>query len=327
MRKRGTFKVVLGLYPPWWRAQYGAEVQAVSADLLAGGKSPWRVSLNLFSGAVRTRVSGANTPKEFAPWAGRTRASIVTTTIPLLVVLPFIFTVRQRFQMHFPVLRPNTMPLGPYGTNGAGRLAADALSLMAVTLVASIGTILLGYAELTRAVRAGSATDRPLRRVVRVPGLAAVLVVALWVGSLVVGPHRFLLHGGVSKPLDGHPALGHYLSVAAFAVLAVGWFVALVMSIMVAKRANFSLADLRTGKWIGITVSAFLWVIAAAAAISALALERQGAPLHPTFSVVSTSWGHWWILGALTLVLAATVSTAGAIATSRSWHVVSRLRP
>jgi len=233
-----TFKVVLGLYPPWWRARYGEEVHAISADLIANGKSPWRVSLNLLFGAVRTRVTGANTPREFASWAGRTRASIAVTTLPLLVVLPFLFTVRQRLQVHVPQLRPATLPLGPYGTNGAGRLAADALVLMAITVLPAIGTIVLGYAELTRAVRAGSPTDRPLRRVVRLPGVAAVVVVALWIASILVGPHSYVSHGGAFRPLDGHPAIGHVLSVAALAVLGVGWLFAIAMSIMVAQRGK-----------------------------------------------------------------------------------------
>jgi hypothetical protein len=63
--------LILRLYPPWWRSQYGEEVRTVSSDLLSDGRSVPKVVCNLFVGAVRARVTGAGAPRSYEHWAGR----------------------------------------------------------------------------------------------------------------------------------------------------------------------------------------------------------------------------------------------------------------
>jgi hypothetical protein len=94
---------------------------------------------------------------------------------------------------------------------------------------------------------------------------------------------------------------------------------------MVIRQGHLSLPDLASGKWVGITTSGILWVMASAAVISVVALWRQGSPEHATYSIVTTSWGSWWIAGVLTLVGAAAVSTLGTVQATRALRVTAEL--
>jgi hypothetical protein len=313
---------LLALYPPWWRERYGEEVRAIASDVIAGGRAPWRVSVDLLVGAVRTRVGGAATPRQFAHWAGRARASIVVATLPVLAVVPVTFSFLQSRQEQSP---DQTAPFGNYGVSEAGHVANYAIVVMALALVLAVSTLLWGYVDLSGAVRKRGDNDRRLRRLVRVPGLSILLAFALWVASIFARPNRYVGVQGASKPLDGHPALAHGLVVASAAGLGIGLAAALVMVVLVAKRATLSVPDLASGKWVGVTTSALLWVMATAAITSAIALGRQGSGRHPVYNVVITSWGSWWIAGVLILVLAAVVSTVGTATARHSLRVISQL--
>ena len=54
--------------------------------------------------------------------------------------------------------------------------------------------------------------------------------------------------------------------------------------------------------------------MAAAEVVAGVALGRQQSLRLPAYRVVSASWGHVWIAGGTALIVAATVSTLGAIA-------------
>jgi hypothetical protein len=278
---------------------------------------------NLFIGAVRTRLGGAGTPGQFEYWAGRTRASIVVATMPLLVALPVIL-FRQGLQDHIPPVRTGAAPLGPYGISYAGRIADDALVVLALVLLCAVSTILWGYAGLARAVRHDGRNHRGLRRLVSIPGVLAAAVLVLCVVARVVGPHAFLTQGGVTRPLDGIPALAHGLDVAAAAVLGLGLATALVMVVAVCRRAHLTVGDLASGRQVGVTTSVMLWVMAIAALTSAVALGRQGST--SAYSVVTISWGSWWIAGALILVAGALVSTLGTVQSTRALRMAAYLR-
>jgi hypothetical protein len=322
VRGSGLLDALLALYPPWWRARYGDEVRAISSDVIAGGRSPWRVSGNLLVGAVRTRVGGGATPRQFVHWAGRARASIVVATLPVLAVIPVIFSFLQERQDLPP---GQTTPFAFYGVSEAGHVADDAIVVMALAMVLAVSTILWGYVDLSGAVRKRGDNDRRLRRLVRVPGRSILCALILWVAAIFARPNEWLGVQGASKPLDGHPALAHALTVASAAFLGMGLAAALVMAVVVARRGTLSLPDLSSGRWVGVTTSVLLWVMATAAVTSVIALGRQGDAAHRGYDVVITSWGSWWIAGVLILVLAAVVSTIGAANATRSLRVISQL--
>jgi hypothetical protein len=321
MRRTWILKAILALYPPWWRARYGEEVRATCADVIAAGRSPWRVLGNLAFGALRTRLRGTNMPMQFECWAGRTRASIVVATLPVLAVLPVIFTFRQGEWN--PIGQTGTLPLDTFGLSGAGRVAEYAFAAMALAVVLAMSTLLWGYLDLAGAVRKRGHNDRRLRRLVRVPWLSAFTAVALWVTAIAVRRNRSL----GAQPLDGHPALAYGLVVAAAACAGLGLAAALILVVQVARRARLTMPDLTSGKWVALTSSALLWVVALAATTSMVALGRQASGSHPTTGIVTTSWGSWWIAGVLFLVAAAVVSSLGTASASRSLRVASQLRP
>jgi hypothetical protein len=162
---------------------------------------------------------------------------------------------------------------------------------------------------------------------VRLPAFTGALVVVFWVSGALVAPHAFLIHGGVVRPLGGHHALARGLYGAAAAALVVGLLGAIIMLVMVTRQGHLSLAALDSGKWVGVTTSGLLWVMASAGLVSVVALWRQGTLGHGTSRIVTTSWGSWWIAGALTLVGAAVVSTCGTVQASRALRVTAQLAP
>ncbi len=364
----------LGIYPSWWRARYGDEVRDVCSDAIAGGQSPFRVTAGLLVGAVRTRVGSRSTPKELPLWAGRTRAWIIFTTLPALVVLPlFFFTFRQG--------QRDGLPLVPSaGLTGAGRLAYDTFGLLAIagllvtgfvirayvvlagvpgrrpahghrmgritlrvvlsaTVVAvavavgavalfavvALGFVVWGHATVARGAERGRRPHRALNGLAPAPGIMAGLAVVAWISSELVGPHRYMDRHGVDVPLNGHPALAHGLVIGAGTALGIGWVMTFVSLILFVHGARVSMDELRFGRIVGTAVSILLWVMAGAALVSVLALADQGSPHQEGVTMVTTSWGHLWVAGAVTLSVAALLSTSGAVASWRSWKVTSRL--
>ncbi len=373
MRGASWIDAALAIYPTWWRTRYGDEVRTVSADAIIGGQSPFRVTAGLLVGAVRLRVSGRSTPKQFPLWARRTRAWIIFTTLPALVVLPLFFLTFKEGQRDGLPLVPSAVPTGP------GKAAYDAFGLLAVAgllvtgviigsyvilagtlgrrhdghrkgripltvalsvgLVAvavtegavalfaavALGFILWGYTTVTREAEQGGGPHRALHRLAEVTGIMAGLAVVGWIASEVVGPHRYLDSHGVDVPLNGQPALAHGLLIGAATALGTGWLVTFVSLILIVSGTDASREELRFGRIVGTTVSVLLWVMAGAALVSVLALESQASPHYSDMTTVTTSWGRLWVAGAVTLLVAATVSTSGAVASWRSWKVTARL--
>src|ERR1700730_17498643 len=64
MRKDAALSIALRLYPKWWRDRYLDEAQVVTNDLVATGRSRWRIATNLAFGAMRARLSAAGMPLE-----------------------------------------------------------------------------------------------------------------------------------------------------------------------------------------------------------------------------------------------------------------------
>lgn len=374
MNGNGGIDAVLGLYPPWWRERYGDEVRTVSSDAVAGGQTLMRVIIGLLAGAIRLRVTGTGTPKQFQPWASRTRACIVVATIPALVALPLFFlTLKVGLQDHLPLTL--SAPV-----NSDGHIAYDAIQIMALaglimmamtirgylvlvgvtpesggiehltrrTALVIVGCALLVVVEVTagvvpifalvtvgvvvwgsvtaaRAIRRRGAAGRALRHLLPVPGLLGGLAVLGWISSIAVGPDRFLDSHGVDVPLDGHVALAHSLVVASATALGLAWIATFAMLALLRQPARLRLGELQSGRRFGVGASLLLWVMAAAEVVAGVALGRQQSLRLPAYRVVSASWGHVWIAGGTALIVAATVSTLGAIAAARSWRVTAQL--
>jgi hypothetical protein len=371
----GGIDAVLRLYPAWWRARYGDEVRTVSSDAVAGGQSTRGVIIGLLFGAIRLRATGAGTPRQSERWARRTRACIIVTMAPVLVVLPLFFlTLKLGLEDRLPVTPSTTL-------SGDGHVAYDAIGIMALAGLMVMGTVIGGYMSLAgatirenrgiehrarhtalavvtcilivvvavtaglipvfalvalgfivwgsvlaaRSVRRSGATGRGLRRLVPVPGLLAGLSVVGCITATVVGPHRFVDRHGVDVPLNGHPAVAHSLMVASAVALGLAWTATFVMLAVLGRATRPGLQDLQSGRGFGVAASALLWVMAAAAMVSDLALGRQQSLHLPAYRVVTTSWGHGWMGGGPALIVAASVSTLGAIATVRSWKVTAQL--
>ncbi len=180
MNGNGGIDAVLGLYPTWWRDRYGDEVRTVSSDAVAGGQTRLRVIIGLLTGAIRLRTTGTGTPKQFQLWARRTRACILVTTIPALVVLPLFFlTLKVGLQDRLPVT--SSAPV-----NSDGHIAYDALQIMAIVGFIMMGTSIRGYTAVVGVARERSGIEHRTSRTASIIVACGLVVVAVTAGVVPI---------------------------------------------------------------------------------------------------------------------------------------------
>lgn len=186
---------VLRLYPQWWRARYGDEVRTVSSDAVAGGQSTLKVIIGLLFGAIRLRATGAGIPKQSELWARRTRACIVVTMAPVLVVLPLFFlTLKLGLQDNLPVTPSTTL-------SSDGHVAYDAIGIMVLAGLIVMATVIGGYVSLVGATRENREIDHRARRgALAIVACVPIVVVAVTAGVVPIfalGTLGFILWGSV----------------------------------------------------------------------------------------------------------------------------------
>ena len=310
----GAANIALKLYPPWWRDRYLEEAQAVTGDLIKAGRSPGRIALNLSGGALRARLTARGIPMEVGPWASRTRASIVLATAPTLAAVPVMLTIRQ-----VPAL-----PGGGGWTVSSSNLATTLYLVLLLAFVALVATMIWGYTSLSNGMTTRGKNSPGLRVLARMPGYVAALAVVLVIASIVIGPHRFISHGKGTIPLNGHPAAAHVLWVTAGVAFCFCWVISAVLLQAVAHRAELPLSSLRSGKRVSVAVSIFLWLMSAAALALSAVYSKRISELSGV-RIDSVVLGHSLLLLGIVLFVLSTASTLGAVLTSRSLKVVSRI--
>lgn len=314
MTKDKTVKAALKMYPSWWRDRYLEEAQVVASDLIDGGGSRWRIALNLSGGALRARLTARGMPMEAGPWASRTRTSIVLATAPTLAAVPLMLTIRQ-----VPAL-----PDSGSWTVPSSHLATMLYLVLLLAFGALVSTIIWGYTSLSNGVMTGGTNGPGLRVLARMPGCVAVLAVGLVIASVVIEPHRFISHGKGTIPLNGYPAAAHVLWDAAGVAFCLCWIVSAVLLLAAAHRAELPLASLRSGKRVSVAVSTVLWLMTAASLALSAAYSKQISELSGV-RIDSVLLGQSLFLLGTVLCVLSIASTLGAVLTSRSWKVVSRL--
>lgn len=312
--KSGAVNAALRLYPPWWRARYLEEAQSVADDLVGAGGSQWRIALDLSCGALRARLTARGMPMEIEPWTSRTRASIVLATAPALAVVPLMLTIRQ-----VPAL-----PDGSGSTMPLSHLATTFYLVLLLACVALISTMIWGYRSLSNGVTTRRENGAGLRVLARMPGYLAILAVGLAITAIVIEPHRFMSHGKVSTPLDGHPEAAHAFWVAAGVAFCLCWVVSVFLLQAVARRADLPPASLASGRAFGLAVSILLWLMSGAALAMSVVYSRRISELSGV-RLDSVLLGHSLLLLGIVLCGLSMASTLGTVLASRSWRVVSHL--
>lgn len=106
MSERRFAEAALRCYPLWWREVYAEEAGQLVADLSADGHSDLRLAVNLFKGALSTRLWARAMPPRADLWHSRARASIAVATLPFLGALPFVLfglQANEGYQTGLPV--------------------------------------------------------------------------------------------------------------------------------------------------------------------------------------------------------------------------------
>ena len=334
----------LRCYPDWWRARYADEVLAVSEDLTAEGKPPLRIAAGLVGGAIVARTEARGLPRSSEMWGLRTRVSIATATLPLMVLAPLVVvavagqTLRSPagpviwsgfniVPTHLQVIQRTPFalvpapPLTPVGL----LVSVSAFAMVALFLLALL-VLFFGWSRLSGAI-AGHAGDgrRRTQLLAWTPIFSILIDVALLVAIAWTHPSVWRSTGGRAlHSTDGHPAVAHALTTALPFVAGTGWVVGAFCVALAARRAETEPGDLRYGRTVATIVTTLFALMTAATVAWGIGLvlqARQAA--HGTFTVVAYGHPGYWLPLTCAFVVGAVLSVLGARAANRSWHVVS----
>ena len=340
MRGKAVVEQVLRCYPTWWRARFEQEVRSVAEDLLAEGRSPLGVCLNLLWGAVRTRTRATAMPRIYELWSVRTRISIAAATLPALLMAPLVLVAMGNSSPHSSAGRviPPSLPL--FGAGGAnllinskrGFVAApplapavsivnDAAFAILVLFLVTFVVLISGWGSLTGAIRR-SAT--PHRRSVVLLAWAPVFSLLADLALIIAqDPERPTRYVG-SRPVNGNPhavlVLGTILSIVA----ALGWLVSILCVALAARRAEVAPSDLRYGRTVSLMVAGLLTLLLAAYLCWGIGLALQThQAAHGNFTTLVNSRQDLWVPMVVILSGAVTLSTICASTARRSYRVIS----
>jgi hypothetical protein len=283
-------RTLLRLFPPAWRARYGAELEELLAQT-SGGHVPPRAALDLLRSAARERLRSAGLAGDGLPAGERARGG---TLLVLWAWLVFAIAglVVQRGGEHWQARTPahdRALPAGAFGTLEVGAAIGSAIVLAAIALA---------LPALVRLIQGGR--WREIRH---------WIVVSAWVsvGAVVaVGALVRWAHGLDQSQRNGHdlPYGAAFVACAVVVAAALGcWTVA---ATVVARRLELPPRVLQ------------LQAAAATCATAAMVV----------MAVATTVW--WMSLASSPLLLAATVSMAiaalaGGIGSARALQATRQL--
>ena len=350
MTSRSAIDLVLRCYPNWWQERYADEVRVVSNDLMAEGRSTFKVTLNLLGGAVRARSSAQGMPRTYGLWSTRTKVSIAAATLPWLVVVPLAVIVigNQRlhswagpvtwsgfsfFPTHLQTFSRGT-PVAALPLNSGGQVVLWAMFAFVLLFLTTFFVLISGWSGLRGAIKRSAALHR--RRLLLLawaPVVSLLIDIALMIAQNAVRyPARYVAGGRENGHFVGPhmvSSVAHASAASAFAVIVptvagIGWIVSIACIAVAARRAHVSPSDLRFGKSVSTIVATLfaLLVLAFATMWVGLIVQARQA-VHGSFTTISFPRQDLWLPMILVLLIAGLVSCTCAQAARRSWRVIS----
>lgn len=344
MTQSRSIRWALRCYPDWWRARYADEVLAVSEDLAAEGRPQFRIAVGLLGGAIAARTEARGMPRSPELWSRRTRVSIATATLPLMLVAPLVVFAVAGQNLHSsagPVIWsgfnivPNHLRViqrSPFGLVPAPPLtpvgllvSLSAFAMVGLFLVALI-VLFFGWSRLSGAIAGHAGQGRRRTQLLVWTPIFSILVDVLLLAA-IAWTHPSVWHstgGGPMIPTDGYPGVAHALTTALPFVAGAGWVLGAVCIAVAARRAETEPGDLRYGRSIATIVTALFALMTAATVAWGVGLvlqSRQAA--HGDFTTVTYSHPGMWLPISCALLVGVVLSGLGARAANHSWKVVA----
>lgn len=324
MTKRAITDVALLAYPTWWRDRYGAEVARLNDDLVADGRSPIGLALDLARGGIVMRITGAGMPEVGVLWRKRSK---------WLVAIPSMLTVLGSF-----LLLTAMTDWWSHVLPRRGATAQIATDLWTTALVAFWVLLMVALAAWRIVLKALGSTAGGRSRWARcglylpfalVPAEFGLSVLRSSLGShMALGPHAVQGVDGAHRTyavmvtVSDHPLLSAFLTatITAVAIAGTGLFIIAIVAAVrrVSANATFLIADTRIGMAIG-------WLCG----VSALTGGAAGAMIMragflPGSAHIGTSLPWWWWPCTLLLFLLSAGQLAGTRAARRCYLVAER---
>ncbi len=353
-----AIRLALRLHPRWWRDRYSEEVGLVSLDVIADGQSASRLAMNLLLDAarqwlrrpaldspplspIRSQLAGAAAALPFAlvlplvvyTMMGQTYRSALTTRIsggPTLYLTwptPSSFTGRRwetiAHGSHF-VTGP-TGPLVHGSMSWATYLSGVGAFLVGWLSALSLLGLLIAWAGVRYAVRTSDAPRRSWRVLSWMPGLALIVIGALflWVNHLNQQPVvTTVMTSGHPVSVIGieHPVLARVLGDVSLTLGLGLWLAALASLTYVASRVAADVRSSRLPITLSRSVGRMMPLLLLAYALWIIGLRSQASAT--TRGQVTVGYAHagWWPAAIVALILATALSLRGLI-------TLHRLRP
>jgi hypothetical protein len=298
---------LLRLYPSWWRARYGEELQALIVESSGGPRVRWRIRLDVALAAGRERLHAAGLSRDNRPEERALGGALLVLVAWTLFVVAG--AVVQRFSEHWPATTPADSRGLPSGAFTGLVIAAGAGSVLV------LAGLVVVTPSLVRFLRSGGWPT--IRRPVVVAALLTGVALAGTVGLVVWAQ-------GLTAPQRNGHDLPYGIAFVAWGVLCAACLAAwTVAAVATARRLRLPTGTLRLEAWIAAGVTLAMAAMTIATAIWWAALEHSAPWVlagEPAGSFVFISPPA--LVGATTLMLVATL--LGAFGAGRALGVSAR---
>ena len=289
----------LTTYPSWWRERYHDEMVVVIQSLLDDGRSPLRVTVNLITSSLRTRLVGAGAPASREFWVHRTQRSLLVATLPWFAIVPFALII----------FLSNSEYNSFHGTSSlhlsrAGTLARALHGDMFYVIVAYVIIALVGW----RRMRHGLDGQDLRTRWSRLVNGAAIMSITLMVSALFLGQYS------ATAPLAKACAF------TGLGLFAICWFSVSAVVAQMLRYGELPVAFLRTEVRLSAALAGLSGVLTLLAVGNCVALSMQPKALPgASYWVYSSSLGVSAVPLLTGFLLLTIVSALGAYAARSSY--------
>jgi hypothetical protein len=340
--------VALRSYPKWWTERYGEEMRAVIDDLEEEGRSQNIIALGLLRDAIRSRLIARGMPRTYGLLANRTRTSITASTLPWMVMVPFVlFTVGQ-FAVHssagavqigypFQLTLLRTRVVSQPGIHWVHPSMSTTTWVIGISTMVITGLFVLtlvvlgvGLGSLRNGIKREKRTNRrSMYLLTWAPPITVLAIIAFWYAQALLNGHGHFNQNvkGHIVWTGGHPAVAALIGNLMWTVAISGWLLSMVGLAVVANRVNVPRDTLRFGRSVSVLTSISMTLTFIAFIVWVVAVHLQSSQAHIAGAIVATYPRHdLWLPIACALGLACAVSIYGATRARRSWRIINSQR-